>query len=147
MIEPCSKHNMDDWLKLREDLYKDSSKKELQSEIDMFLSKPDIYVQFLYRDENGKAVAFVEGAIRNDYVNGTKTSPVAFLEGIYVSPSFRLNGIAKSLINEIAKWALENNIRELASDALLNNINSHEMHKALGFKETERVVFFKKVLG
>lgn len=35
---------------------------------------------------------------------------------------------------------------ELASDAPLENAASHAMHHALGFVETERVVFFKKAL-
>jgi aminoglycoside 6'-N-acetyltransferase I len=34
----------------------------------------------------------------------------------------------------------------LASDALLDNGASHAMHRALGFEETERVVFFRKPL-
>ena len=36
--------------------------------------------------------------------------------------------------------------RELASDALLDNEISHSVHRALGFEETERVVFFRKRL-
>jgi aminoglycoside 6'-N-acetyltransferase I len=36
---------------------------------------------------------------------------------------------------------------ELASDALLDNQTSHAMHEALGFVETERVVYFLKPLG
>jgi aminoglycoside 6'-N-acetyltransferase I len=36
---------------------------------------------------------------------------------------------------------------ELASDALLDNQASHAMHEALGFAETERVVYFLKPLG
>jgi aminoglycoside 6'-N-acetyltransferase I len=37
-------------------------------------------------------------------------------------------------------------LRELASDALLDNNGSHAMHEALGFTETERVVYFRKAL-
>lgn len=36
--------------------------------------------------------------------------------------------------------------REFASDALAHNQLSHAMHRSLGFEETERVVFFRKVL-
>ena len=32
--------------------------------------------------EDGRAVGFVEASKRVDYVNGTESSPVAFLEGI-----------------------------------------------------------------
>jgi aminoglycoside 6'-N-acetyltransferase I len=35
---------------------------------------------------------------------------------------------------------------ELASDARLENSASHAMHRALGFSETQRVVYFRKAL-
>jgi aminoglycoside 6'-N-acetyltransferase I len=35
---------------------------------------------------------------------------------------------------------------ELASDADIANAVSHATHRALGFQETERVVYFRKVL-
>lgn len=45
-----------------------------------------------------------------------------------------------------ARWARACGCRELASDALLENQASHAAHRALGFVETERVVFFRKPL-
>ena len=47
----------------------------------------------------------------------------------------------------VQQWAKEMDCTELASDALLDNRASHAMHKALGFAETERVVYFLKSLG
>jgi aminoglycoside 6'-N-acetyltransferase I len=35
---------------------------------------------------------------------------------------------------------------EFASDTLLDNVESHKFHAALGFQETERVVYFRKIL-
>jgi aminoglycoside 6'-N-acetyltransferase I len=35
----------------------------------------------------------------------------------------------------------------MASDALLENTDSHAMHRALGFEEAERVVYFRKLLS
>lgn len=43
--------------------------------------------------------------------------------------------------NGLARWAVVN-----ASDALLENVSSHCMHRGLGFEETERVVYFRKDL-
>jgi aminoglycoside 6'-N-acetyltransferase I len=79
-------------------------------------------------------------------VNGTSSSPVAFLEGIYVVPQARGRGVAKALVAHAERWAISAGCREFASDALLENTGSHAMHAALGFKESERVVFFKKAL-
>lgn len=90
--------------------------------------------------------ARAELAIRTDYVNGADTSPVAFLEGIYVVPEARRSGIARELVAAAERWALSMGCTELACDARIENTSSHAMHAALGFVETERVVFFKKVL-
>lgn len=94
----------------------------------------------------GVAVAFVEAAVRRDYVNGTASSPVAFLEGIYVAPAWRRRGIARALLGEVIAWAQAERLSELASDALLQNEAAHAAHRALGFEETERVVYFRRSL-
>lgn len=84
--------------------------------------------------------------MRADYVNGTTSSPVAFLEGLYVVPEVRRKGIAASLVSAVSQWARSVGCSEFASDALLENETSHAVHRALGFQETERVVFFRRTL-
>jgi aminoglycoside 6'-N-acetyltransferase I len=110
-----------------------------------FVAQPARYAQFVAYDE-GSPVGLAEAALRSDYVNGTETSPVAFLEGLYVVPAERGKGIARSLVRETMRWARERGCAELASDALLDNTTSHAVHRALGFQETERVVFFRRRL-
>ena len=46
----------------------------------------------------------------------------------------------------IADWAKARGCRELASDALIDNEVSQRAHRSLGFRETERVVYFTKDL-
>jgi aminoglycoside 6'-N-acetyltransferase I len=111
-----------------------------------FCSAPERYAQFLFRSHTGEALGLIEVAQRTDYVNGTSSSPVAFLEGIFVSPGARRQGIARALVAKASEWARSQGCREFASDALLENESSHVMHRALGFKESERVVFFRKQL-
>jgi GNAT superfamily N-acetyltransferase len=98
-------------------------------------------------DDAGAAVGFVEGSIRTDYVNGTRSSPVAFLEGLYVVPESRRLGIARALVESVAEWARSSGCTELASDSLLDNRFGHAAHRALGFEETERVVYFRRALS
>ena len=94
----------------------------------------------------GSAVGFVEASKRVDYVNGTSSSPVAFLEGLYVVPASRRQGVARVLVESVVKWALAEGCSELASDSLLDNSAAHAAHRSLGFEETERVVYFRRVL-
>ena len=42
--------------------------------------------------KNNKPIGFINLAIRSDYVEGSKTSPVGYLEGIYVKKAYRKNG-------------------------------------------------------
>jgi len=81
------------------------------------------------------------------HVNGAQSSPVGFLEGLYVVPHARRNGVARALVAEIARWARDCGCSEMASDAALANAASHAVHRALGFAETERVVFFRKAIS
>ena len=96
---------------------------------------------------NGEAVGFAEASIRRDYVNGTGTSPVGFLEGLYVDPVWRHSGVGRALVEAVEQWTRQQGCSELASDALIDNTASHAAHVAYGFEETERVVYFRKQVG
>lgn len=58
----------------------------------------------------------------------------------------RRKGVAAHLFHAAETWAQNKGCSELASDAFLDNVTSHDVHKALGFAETERVVYFRKKL-
>lgn len=143
-IDKCSPDQIAAWVALRIALWPDEDPAIMAREAPAMLDQPDGLVR-LARNGDG-VVGFVEASMRRDYVNGCETSPVAFVEGIYVMPQHRGHGVARALVAAVESWAREQGITELASDALLNNRPSHAMHQALGFSETERVVYFRKVL-
>jgi aminoglycoside 6'-N-acetyltransferase I len=145
-IEPCTRRTLDDWVALRLSLWPDSLEQDERSEAEAMLAHPGQAIAFLARTSDGEAVGFAEATLRHDYVNGCATSPVAFLEGIFVDPEHRKRGIARLLVQAIEDWAAELGCFEFASDAELHNSISHRMHAALGFEETERVVYFRKRL-
>jgi len=111
------------------------------------VARPERFGDFVAYSPSGDALGLAEAELRTDYVNGTTSRPVVFLEGIYVLPQARRQGIATSLVAAVANWGRECGCRELASDALLDNPISHVVHRHLGFEETERVVFFRKRLA
>lgn len=96
--------------------------------------------------EKGETVGFAHCSLRHDYVAGTATSPVGYLEGIYVQPELRGQGVGKALLRACEAWALEMGCREFASDCLLENTQSLGFHLGVGFSEVERLICFAKKL-
>lgn len=113
---------------------------------ELYLSGNPDRAAFVALDDAGDVIAFAEATIRRDYVDGCDTSPVAFLEGIYVRPEARRKGVAFALSEAVAAWGKSKGCTEFASNALLDKSDSHRFHAAIGFEETERVVFFRKAL-
>lgn len=132
---------------MRQALWPHCTREEHVSEVSCFCANPERYAQFVAYAESDAAVGFVEAAVRTDYVNGTQSSPVAFLEGLYVVPEERRKGVARVLVAAVERWALDMGCHEFASDASIENHLSHAVHRALGFQETERAVFFRRPLG
>jgi aminoglycoside 6'-N-acetyltransferase I len=147
MIKLCSSIEQEGWLRMRQELWPHCSREEHLAEMSSFCSQPERFVQFIAYENSNQAVGFIEVAVRTDYVNGTDFSPVAFLEGIYVVPEARRRDTARALVAAAERWAINKGCREFASDAAIENELSHTMHRALGFEETERVVFFRKPLA
>ncbi|MEJ7670667.1 MAG: aminoglycoside 6'-N-acetyltransferase [Casimicrobiaceae bacterium] len=146
MIRPCTAPELPGWLELRLALWPHHDPQVHLGEMAQFCAAPARYGQFIAHTATGDSQGFVEVALRSDYVNGTRSSPVAFLEEIYVKPESRRRGVARSLVAVAEDWARSRGCTEFASDASLANEASHTMHRALGFEETQRVVYFRKSL-
>ncbi len=136
--------DIDAWLVLRLAMFPHHPVEFLREELMSLLDDPGNHGAFLALDADGTLLGFAEVALRNDYVPGVRTSPVAFLEAIHVAPAARRRGIARALVTRAHAWGRARGCSEFASDALLDNDASHAMHRALGFVETRRVVFFRR---
>jgi len=84
------------------------------------------------------------GSLRREYVNGTNDDLKGYLEAIFTLPKYRKQGIAAGLVNIAEQWMWHIGCREVASDCALDNIDSYNFHLKIGFKETERCIFFLK---
>jgi aminoglycoside 6'-N-acetyltransferase I len=135
------------WRQMRQALWPEMTEEENLRETEAMMMATSRFFVRIGMNREEEPVGFVEATVRSDYVNGCATSPVAFLEGIYVEPRVRRRGVARALVSAVEEWGREMGCREFASDALLENASSHSMHAGLGFQETERVVYFRKDLG
>ncbi|MDY0409972.1 aminoglycoside 6'-N-acetyltransferase [Virgibacillus soli] len=117
---------------------------EFTEEFTHLIAQTDAKVLLAYDEDD--VVGFAQCQLRYDYVEGTSSSPVGYLEGLFVKTAFRKQGIAKSLVNACENWAKEKGCREFASDCELENEESLAMHLKLGFHEANRIICFKKEL-
>ena len=101
---------------------------------------------FFIKYLNNVPVGFAQCGLRTDYVEGTETSPVGYLEGIFVKANYRNNGYARELLLACEMWTKDMGCTEFASDCELDNTNSLKFHMAMGFVEANRIICFKKNL-
>lgn len=108
------------------------------------VNDPDSAV-FIMTDDD-KAVGFAQCGLRHDYVEGTQSSPVGYLEGIFVEEAYRKQGYAKQLLERCEEWAKEKGCSEFASDCEIDNEVSRQFHHGAGFREANRIICFTKKL-
>ncbi len=114
----------------------DEIKEIIASENDM------IFTLYCYEE----MVGFAHCGVRKDYVEGTHSSPVGYLEGVYVKEKYRNLGFATELITCCQNWAKSKGCKEFASDCEISNDASVKLHQRLGFSEVSRLVHFAKKL-
>ena len=122
-------------------LWPDHDREEMYEELASIMEKPDAA---FFLAEN--ASAFAQCQLRYDYVEGTESSPVGYLEGIYVEENCRRKGLARELLAACENWARKQGCREFASDCELTNTQSLRFHLGLGFEEANRIICFTKKL-
>ncbi len=134
-----------EWLRLRQLLWPAQEEEHL-TEMLKELREPERFAHWLALDDRGKARGLAEASLRNDFVEGASSSPVAYLEGLFVEEAFRRQGIAAALVMQVRDWGRGRGCRQLASDTELENTLSQAVHEALGFGEAGRVVCFIREL-
>ena len=135
-----------DLLEMRGLLWDETERAEHEAEMAQTIAEPSRFAALLAVTSEGRTAGFAEVSVRTDYVEGCDSSPVAFLEGIYVRPELRRRGVARLLCDAAQRWGRSRKCAEFASNAQIDNTASRSMHLGLGFQETERVVYFKKDL-
>ena len=125
-------------------MWKDSTVMDLEKGFEELITNEKAVCFIKYVDN--KAIGFAQCQLRTDYVEGTETSPVGYLEGIFIVEKYRHSGYAKELLIECEKWAKEKKCSEFASDCELDNNDSLNFHIAMGFEEANRIICFRKDL-
>jgi len=146
-VRPAQPSHAAAWLQLRHALWPDRSTAEHREEIDRFFAGEarEPFAVFLAEDETTCPVGFAELSIRA-YAEGCRTDRVAYLEGWFVVPNARGQGVGRALIAAAEEWGRAQGCREFASDAEPDNEVSAAAHRALGFADVGLVRCFRKDL-
>ena len=144
MVQKARKEDLKILANLAVLMWDSHSVSELMAEFSEIISNGKS--QFFLKYENDIPIGFAQCQLRYDYVEGTKTSPVGYLEGIYIKDGYRRKGYAKELLTECESRARSNGCREFASDCEIDNTASLHFHKAMNFTEANRIICFMKTL-
>ncbi len=163
MIRRLRLSDRDELVRMRQALWRDST----EAEVDTLLAAPPPDAEILVAERSaaersaaersaaerpgaegreGRLCGFAELGTRR-FAEGCDSSPVAYLEGIWVDPDVRRTGVALALVREAEAWARSSGFTEFGSDCAIENEASQAFHTAAGFSEAGRIVCFKKPLG
>ncbi|MBQ8401363.1 MAG: GNAT family N-acetyltransferase [Clostridia bacterium] len=143
-IRRADREDLDALADLAALLWENSTRESLRAEFADTMQDPGAcFFILLYGKE---AIGFAQAQLRVDYVEGTHTSPVGYLEGIFVKAEYRRRGYAGMLVRVCEEWAQDNGCSEFASDCPVENQVSYAFHLHMGFVEANRIICFTKTL-
>lgn len=114
----------------------------LAAEFESLIADENAAVFVCFADQ--RMIGFAQCQLRRDYVEGTRSSPVGYLEGVFVDAPYRAQGYGKQLVAACEMWAKEKGCSEFASDCELSNQQSLAFHLHSGFTEANRIICFTK---
>ena len=144
IIKQATIENIAELVQMGISLWPHNEVDELKIELLELLDSPNNVFYLAKSESHNKYVGFIHMSKRNDYVEGSDSTPVGFIEGIYVEPDYRKNGVARAMYNTGIEWARSMGCSQIGSDIELKNDVSYEFHTKLGFKEVNRIICFIK---
>lgn len=130
---------------LMQELWPGHTLEEMEEEAASLLQDVAEAAVFLAEGEAG-AAGFAQCQLRHDYVEGCSTSPVGYLEGVYVRPAARRQKIGGQLVAACEQWARDQGCTEMGSDCEQENQVSLAFHLKQRYQVENRVICFIKKL-
>jgi aminoglycoside 6'-N-acetyltransferase I len=134
------------WARMLAALHEDASVADWTAELETLKQLSEPYIGFLAFTDEGEPIGMIDARVRN-YAEGAPELHAPYVEDLWVDPSHRRSGVGRRLLEAVEAWAVEQGFDWLGSDARLDNDESHQWHRSIGFEETERLVVFGKPLA
>lgn len=87
-IIDINNENAQVWVEMARRLWPDYNAKDLQQILFRNLKSPN-HKHWLCVNSAGEVIGFIDLSLRHDYVEGCSTTPVGYIEGLYVRPEHR----------------------------------------------------------
>ena len=143
VIRPVEPDDQSEWLRMRRALWPEVEESMHKLEMPILTGDPAEQSVLVVDNGTNQLGGFIELSIR-PRVDGSYSERVAYVEGWFVDEAHRGQGIGRRLMHAAEAWARERELTELASDTELHNEDGVRAHRALGFRETFRLIHFLK---
>lgn len=144
--------DIETYLDLRADLWKHNTREQHAAQLANIRAtgKLDGYphisdYSFAMLWNNAEPAGLVEYALRA-WADCCASSPVAYIEGLYVCPAYRRQGLVGQLLQHVESWARAKGCKEIHSDTQHDNQISVAAHTKHGFQRIRPIICFKKLL-
>ena len=145
-IRPFREEDLSEWFRLRCRLWDETHEDDHKAEMMDILEHTDSQLVAVADLGDDRLAGFLEASIR-PFVDDCASDNVGYLEGWFVDPVYRRQGIGRKLVAFAETWARSHGCTEMASDAEIDNAASIAAHDELGYEETSRLIHFRKDLN
>ena len=145
-VRPARLDDVERLAVLRHELWPEGSIDQHRGEVERLISGEfpwGPWTVLVAERDDGALVGFAEASVR-PFAEGCETEGVAFLEGWFVHPEVRGDGVGRALVKGVEDWGRGHGCLELASDTHPGNAVSLAAHIRTGFDDVGLVRCFRK---
>jgi aminoglycoside 6'-N-acetyltransferase I len=144
-VRPVRPGDTEVWIEMRAALWPDASRSDHRRDAAAILEGEQPSSAFVAVSSSGEIVGFIEVSLR-PYAEGCRSSPVGYVEGWFMRPGHRRQGLGREMLLAAEDWARRQGCTEMGSDTEVSNRLSRTVHQRLGYEVVETVVTFRKRL-
>ncbi len=144
-VRRVEEKDIGEWFRLRKHLWDETPDEDHRIEMTDIYEHSETQLVLVAETSGGNLVGFLEASIR-PFVEDCHSENVGYLEGWWIEPEYRRNGIGRNLVKMAENWARSKSCAEMASDSEIGNDLSLKAHLNLGYEETSRLVHLRKDL-
>jgi len=142
---PIKQQDFQLWGQYRLALYSAQKEEDNESEMGAIHQDDNWFCRFIENDA-GKVIGMVELSLRN-IVDGCSSSPVPYLEGLYLEEAERGKGLGAQILQMLIDWCKGQGYTEFATDAEIVNQRAQMFYENAGFEVIDRVVEYRLELN